>query len=76
MQIRYEDLTSAQKQTCPLCGRPNGCVPSRCGAAEDPCWCTTAAFNPESLARVPEHLRNVVCLCRDCAAAPPDPPAP
>lgn len=64
-------LTDAQKQTCPLCGGPNGCVPSACGRTGEPCWCTTVTFNPTSLALVPEELRNLVCLCRRCAEAPP-----
>ncbi|WP_052571915.1 cysteine-rich CWC family protein [Geothrix fermentans] len=71
MPLDYHRLNDAQRQTCPLCGGPNGCVPSACGNLEAPCWCTTVTFNPVSLARVPEELRNVVCLCRRCAEIPP-----
>lgn len=71
MPLDYHRLTDAQKQTCPLCGGPNGCVPSVCGRTDEPCWCTTVTFNPASLALVPEELRNLVCLCRRCAEAPP-----
>lgn len=63
--------TAARRETCPLCGGPNGCVPAACGSLDAPCWCTTVAFNPASLARVPDELRNEVCLCRRCAEAPP-----
>ncbi|WP_243321501.1 cysteine-rich CWC family protein [Geothrix sp. SG200] len=71
MPLDDQSLTAAQRQTCPLCGGPNGCAPAACGHLDAPCWCTTATFNPASLALVPEKLRNVVCLCRRCAEAPP-----
>ena len=64
-------LTPLQKQTCPLCGQPNECAPSRCGNPEAECWCTSATINPASLALIPEALRRVVCLCKRCAATPP-----
>ncbi len=72
MPLDPQTLTPAQRQTCPLCGGPNGCAPAACGRTDMPCWCTTVAFNPASLAQVPEALRNLVCLCRRCAEAPPE----
>jgi hypothetical protein len=72
MQLDYASLPPAMRQTCPLCGGPNGCEPSRCGNLEAACWCTTATINPASLALIPEPLRNVVCLCQRCAEAPPE----
>lgn len=57
--------------TCPLCGKPNECAAARHGRLDVDCWCNHASFNPDSLARVPEHLRDQACLCRQCATAPP-----
>jgi len=54
---------------CPLCGGANGCVPARSGRFDAPCWCRDATFSAALLARVPEPLRDVACVCAACAAA-------
>ena len=55
-------------KTCPLCGGPNGCcVKSGIGA----CWCSSTAFTPGVLARVPPELQRKVCICQACATANP-----
>jgi hypothetical protein len=54
---------------CPLCGGANGCAPAQSGRFDDPCWCQSAAFSAALLARVPEPLREVACVCAACAAA-------
>lgn len=58
-------------QMCPLCGGPNRCEPARVGRQDVPCWCTTASFSPELLARVPAHLQGQACICPRCAAGQP-----
>jgi len=55
-------------QTCPLCGRPNGCAPAQAGRLDVDCWCASAEISPEALARIPESLRGKACLCARCAA--------
>lgn len=65
------DAASCDTQVCPLCGGPNGCEPARLGSQDVPCWCTTASFSPELLARVPAHLQGLACICAKCAAAQP-----
>jgi len=54
---------------CPLCGGANGCAPARSGRFDEPCWCESARFDAELLARVPESLRGVACVCAACAAS-------
>jgi hypothetical protein len=54
---------------CPLCGGANACVPARTGRFDDFCWCQAATFSADLLARVPEPLRDVACVCAACAAA-------
>ena len=54
---------------CPLCGGANACVPARSGRFDQPCWCQAATFSDALLARVPEALRGVACVCPACAAA-------
>jgi hypothetical protein len=39
------------------------------GGKQGPCWCTTARFDAELLARLPEQARGVACICAACAAA-------
>lgn len=69
--------TPSAEHHCPLCGGPNDCAPARSGSFDTPCWCTTAAFDPSVLERIPESLRGRACLCRRCAAGdiPAAPPA-
>ncbi len=55
---------------CPLCHAPNRCAMETeraTGQPQPPCWCTTAAFAPELLARVPEPARGRACICPACA---------
>lgn len=52
---------------CPLCGGENACAPARSGRFDEPCWCEDATFSAALLARVPEPLRNVACVCAGCA---------
>ncbi len=55
---------------CPLCGGANACVPAKTGRFDGAsCWCTTASFDAELLARVPESQRGVSCVCPACAAS-------
>ncbi len=57
---------------CPLCGQPNGCaneVARATGQAQPPCWCTTATFAPDLLARVPAEAQRKACICAACARA-------
>jgi hypothetical protein len=69
-------MQALENLVCPLCGGANQCAPARAGHFDVPCWCTTAAINPEALARVPAHLVDKACLCPRCAAGlPPDAPA-
>lgn len=58
---------------CPLCGGPNGCVPAHSGRFDPaaPCWCQSAHFSAELLARVPAGQRGVACVCASCATASP-----
>lgn len=39
------------------------------GVAQGPCWCLSATFGPELLARVPAEARGQACICAACAAA-------
>lgn len=57
---------------CPLCGGPNACGEAsacRIGQGKAECWCTNLKIAPETLARVPNAARNLVCICARCAAA-------
>jgi hypothetical protein len=60
---------------CPLCGSANACAPARSGRFDEPCWCRAATFSAALLARVPEPLRGVACVCAACAAADTGPHA-
>lgn len=65
------DAGACDTKVCPLCGGPNGCEPARLGSQDVPCWCTTASFSPELLARVPAPLQGRACICAKCASAQP-----
>jgi hypothetical protein len=54
---------------CPLCGGANGCAIARSGRCDEACWCEAVSFSAALLDRVPEALRGVACVCRDCALA-------
>jgi hypothetical protein len=56
---------------CPLCGEANRCaeeIARATGEAQLPCWCMRADFSQASLARVPQALRGLACICAHCAA--------
>ena len=53
---------------CPLCDRPNGCVPAATGTfALQPCWCANTTFSKDLLKRVPAAAAGLACICRACA---------
>lgn len=52
--------------TCPLCGAGNQCIVAQGGAAET-CWCMRAEISANTLASIPDSLRNRACLCPQCA---------
>lgn len=57
---------------CPLCGQPNRCameLERETGVKQGPCWCVSAVFTPELLARVPADAQVAACVCAACAAA-------
>jgi len=54
--------------TCPLCGQPNACASVQGENSAQPCWCVNTTFSAELLARVPENLRNVACICQACVS--------
>lgn len=39
------------------------------GLKQGPCWCVSAAFPPDLLARVPAAAQGTACICAACAAA-------
>lgn len=56
---------------CPLCGQANRCameIERETGVPQGPCWCVSAGFTPELLARVPTEARGMACICARCAA--------
>ncbi|MEK9689172.1 MAG: cysteine-rich CWC family protein [Burkholderiaceae bacterium] len=57
---------------CPLCGAPNACQMASPPTDTDtpgPCWCVTATFPPELLAKVPPDAANRACICYQCVSA-------
>ncbi len=57
---------------CPLCGGDNRCameVEHATGQPQPPCWCVSADFPPDLLARLPEQARGLACVCARCAMA-------
>ncbi|MCM3748429.1 cysteine-rich CWC family protein [Paenibacillus pasadenensis] len=50
---------------CPLCSRDNRCAVA---AGDNPasCWCVNAVFPSGLLERLPEALRDKVCICMSC----------
>jgi hypothetical protein len=55
---------------CPLCGGPNDCRAAQTGSFDRRCWCADVVIDAAALARVPNDVRNLACLCRRCATAP------
>ena len=59
---------------CPLCGESNRCameVERETGEAQPPCWCMQADFSNAPLAKLPESMRGLACICARCAAETP-----
>lgn len=57
---------------CPLCGGDNRCameIERATGQPQPPCWCTTANFPPDLLARLPAEAAGKACICAGCLAA-------
>ena len=53
---------------CPLCGEENACALAA-GRAGETCWCVSAHFPPELLARIPDSARGRACVCARCVRA-------
>jgi hypothetical protein len=53
------------QEICPLCGADNKCAAVGGEEARE-CWCMRVSIPAELLARVPESLLGVSCICRDC----------
>jgi hypothetical protein len=53
---------------CPLCGQDNRCAPAASGSLDTPCWCRDVVISHAVLARIPEPLRGMHCLCSRCAS--------
>ncbi|MBW6493798.1 MAG: cysteine-rich CWC family protein, partial [Burkholderiaceae bacterium] len=53
--------------SCPLCGGPNACAAAATGSTAVKCWCLDERFDAGLLARVPDELKRVACICRNCA---------
>jgi prepilin-type processing-associated H-X9-DG protein len=51
---------------CPLCGGANECQLCSAAACKGRCWCARVEIPGGLLTRVPENLRNRVCICRHC----------
>jgi len=60
-------MASPVASICPLCGQANECASAQ-GQSAQACWCVNVTFSAALLARVPENLRNVACICQACAA--------
>ena len=72
-------LSAIDPRRCPLCGQPNACanqMAQATGQAPPPCWCTTATFTPELLARVPVQAQRKACICAAGARAAQPGPQP
>jgi hypothetical protein len=65
-------MTTPDPERCPLCGGDNRCameLERATGVAQPPCWCTTARFPPDLLARLPPEAAGKACICAACLAA-------
>ncbi|EWS58589.1 hypothetical protein Y695_04686 [Hydrogenophaga sp. T4] len=38
------------------------------GEPQPPCWCVTATFTPDLLARLPAEAQGQACICARCLA--------
>lgn len=52
---------------CPLCGQSNQCTQADPATAQRPCWCFGAAIERALLDNLPESVRDLTCLCPNCA---------
>ena len=56
---------------CPLCGGANGCAmvaEQATGEAQPDCWCVSARFSADLLARLPAGAVDAACICARCVA--------
>lgn len=56
---------------CPICGGDNRCameVERDTGVQQPPCWCVSAMFSAELLARIPADAEGKTCVCPECLA--------
>jgi hypothetical protein len=63
--------TPLDTSRCPLCGGENGCAIARkeaTGEAQPTCWCVSASFSADLLARLPADMLNAACICARCVA--------
>ncbi|MDP2742677.1 MAG: cysteine-rich CWC family protein [Hydrogenophaga sp.] len=57
---------------CPLCGGDNRCameIERATGLQQPPCWCVSATFSPDLLARIPADAGGKACVCATCLAS-------
>lgn len=50
---------------CPICGKDNNCGAVK-GLPPGTCWCNNIHTPKELLARIPDELRRISCVCQDC----------
>lgn len=63
--------SSLDPSRCPLCGGDNRCameLEKATGKAQAPCWCVSARFPPDLLARLPAEAKGQACICAKCLA--------
>lgn len=56
---------------CPICGGDNRCameIERDTGVAQPPCWCVSATFSADLLARIPADAEGKACICANCLA--------
>lgn len=71
MQSTALSTITTDPTRCPLCGGDNRCameVEKLTGEPQPPCWCVTASFTPELLARLPAEAQGQACICARCLA--------
>ena len=62
--------TQIDPSICPVCGEPNQCameISKSTGQPQEPCWCVSVDFTPETLSKVPPQAQNKACICHRCA---------
>jgi len=66
-------METLDASVCPLCGLANQCAMEIVKATGKPlerCWCVDAVFTSELLAKVPQAVQGMACVCPVCAASP------